>query len=108
MNDFTKAELQNIVQCIQYTYMHESISPETHLFLMKKIQSMIDNYCEMTTPTMANYCCSKCNEEWNRCECNNSIKCDHYWVYARDRPIGMDSCVKKFLTCIKCHEVHDE
>ena len=52
MNNFTKEELVNIVKCIYYTYTHEQVSPEIHLFLREKIQSMIDNYRE-PLPTCA-------------------------------------------------------
>lgn len=66
MNDFTKEELQELRASRCY-HLDDSFPSEDALFM--KIQSMIDNYCEMKLPTMASYCCSKCNEEWHKCEC---------------------------------------
>lgn len=60
MNDFTKDELQTI---------NEELEGTIHQELINKIQSMIDKYCEIITPTMADYVCNICNEEWKQCEC---------------------------------------
>ncbi len=44
MNDFTKEELEDLIFCVKdHTgYQGDSI----HENLLKKLQSMIDNYCE--------------------------------------------------------------
>jgi hypothetical protein len=67
MNDFTKEELQMLIHGI-----HLSIDEYTqHRYapLANKIQSMIDNYCEVNPPFIDSCVCSKCNEEWRQCEC---------------------------------------
>lgn len=66
MNDLTKKELRDIQHYIEAYYDY---NPKGNLH--NKIQSMIDNYQEIKKPTMANYCCPKCNEEWRECECKN-------------------------------------
>lgn len=72
MNDFTKDELNLILQlCV---HRAESISGvefgrQGYGKLFDKTKYMIDNYHEIKLPTMATYCCQKCNEEWNKCEC---------------------------------------
>ncbi len=68
MNDFTKEELQYFLMVMKPFHWLWKDDP---LELEKKIQSMIDDYCEMPVPTMANYCCKKCNEEWHQCECES-------------------------------------
>lgn len=53
MNDFTKAELKYI-----YDYVFQgaaSIRYDHHETLKSKIQSMIDNYCEIKIPTVTDY-----------------------------------------------------
>lgn len=65
MNEFTKQELEDIRDCIDYAYRSNPISPRISLTLRNKIQSMIENYCahdsnggecEIFLDT-----CSKCN-----------------------------------------------
>ena len=46
MNNFTKAELEEIAECV---WIHNDLrdnDPATYSPLLKKIESMIDNYCE--------------------------------------------------------------
>lgn len=69
VNDFTKEELYGLYECCKAAYMSGKINPRITLKIEEKIQSMIDNYCETTLPTMASYCYSKCNNEWLKCEC---------------------------------------
>ncbi len=46
MNDFTKSELEMLVYSL-YGGMHDDFPvPEEQQILQKKIQSMIDDYCE--------------------------------------------------------------
>lgn len=70
MNDFTREELETIrnqiYSCMDRTNLWRTTENNA---LVAKIQSMIDDYCEITIPTMADYCCSNCNEEWHNCEC---------------------------------------
>lgn len=73
MNDFTKDELKAI-----HTWAISHLSNiglvqfmGENRELQKKIISMIDNYCEFKIPTMKNYCCNICNEEWHLCECES-------------------------------------
>ncbi len=71
MNDFTKEELESIIEAFEYIESDPAWRKITGWDdgLKIKIQSMIDNYCEITIPTMASYVCNKCNEEWHNCEC---------------------------------------
>ena len=69
MNDFTKEDLQHLTGLMDN--FSATYGDEWNIPLRNKIQSMIDSYCEIKTPTMANYCCPKCNEEWHQCECAN-------------------------------------
>lgn len=44
MNEFTKEELEDIYNCVWiYDDLHDD---STHEYLLKKLKSMIDNYCE--------------------------------------------------------------
>lgn len=61
MNDFTKDELADLRDAV-------FISGKP-IELYDKIQYLIDTFSEMKLPTMADYCCRKCNEEWHNCEC---------------------------------------
>ena len=74
MNDFTKEELKCLHNAIVLQLRDIPMS-ETNAIkrseLVGKIQSMIESYTELKPPTMANYCCDKCNEEWHRCECKD-------------------------------------
>ncbi|HHF7341035.1 TPA: hypothetical protein ACPSKZ_000698 [Legionella anisa] len=62
MNDFTKEELEDIlswsdVYCVGATDLSYRVSRP----LIKKIQSMIDNYCEhKPEPISQEICCIKC------------------------------------------------
>lgn len=75
MNDFTKEELTRIAVWGDLHVSGEGIAwpvmgtKKANKELIKKIQSMIDNYCETNPPTMASYCCKICNKEWIHCEC---------------------------------------
>ncbi len=74
MNDFTKEELYKICAIVT-TYFGDIDVPSIDKELINKIESMIDNYCEpkiwcdIPLPTIENYCCQLCNEEWAKCEC---------------------------------------
>jgi hypothetical protein len=46
MNEFTKEELQELYDGLYFEGWREDIKDNPHYQLMKKIQSMIDNYCE--------------------------------------------------------------
>jgi hypothetical protein len=67
MNDFTKEELESLLGCVE---ADNWIYADRGKSLQRKLQSMIDNYCEIKIPTMDDYVCFKCNEEWHQCECN--------------------------------------
>ena len=71
MNDFTKEELGEIKSCVYFEGWKPDGLENANQNLIDKIQSMIDNYQEIKTPTMENYCCPKCNEEWRECECKD-------------------------------------
>jgi len=71
MNDFTKEELIKIYNFIERN-KQDSYDDMQFKIIEDKLQSMIDNYCEIKTPTMASYCCKKCNEEWHQCECKET------------------------------------
>jgi hypothetical protein len=70
MNDFTKEELIEIAEYCNWE-PHDTGHSDFRRNLRMKLQSMIDNYSEIKPPTMANYCCPKCIEEWHQCECKN-------------------------------------
>ena len=79
MNDFTKEELEYIANDIEAEFSEHSQyrtdKPVSQGWaILDKIQFMIDNYCEIKTPTIANYCCQKCNEEWHKCDCKDRVK----------------------------------
>ena len=62
MNDFTKEELTLIAEAIPYI-LHKGVSVRTEL--LKKIDAMIDNYCEhdsYETSALVKYCpdCDNC------------------------------------------------
>ena len=47
MNDFTKEELIKIIAAFEYWHHKNNImQPQEYAEVRKKIQSMIDNYCE--------------------------------------------------------------
>ena len=70
MNNFTKEELEEIESSLIFKMDKGNPTPDKFVHdLVDKIQSMIDNYSEIKPPTMADYCCGKCNEEWHKCEC---------------------------------------
>ncbi len=71
VNDFTKEELMQIMYDMDMNGQRysDSFTMEQYKALDKKIQSMIDNYCAIKLPTVDNYVCPQCNEEWIRCEC---------------------------------------
>jgi hypothetical protein len=64
MNDFTKDELEIIHEDLCYKDMECFYLPKGHDELIKKIQSMIDNYCEhdegFTQDSMMVSICNKC------------------------------------------------
>lgn len=47
VNDFTKEELQDILET--YQYIDETEGSELELRILKKLKSMIENYCEHKT-----------------------------------------------------------
>ncbi len=63
MNDFTKEELENILNG------NVTLYPHTHCNLVNKIQSMIDNYCEHEWENICCQCaldkiyCHKCEKD---------------------------------------------
>lgn len=62
MNDFTKDELQYILDELKATNVRQ-----VHAWLIDKIRPMIDNYCkhDQYTPVLGDvdcYQCDKCNE----------------------------------------------
>ena len=67
MNDFTKDELEQLYHCAkfvtEYNWLHDRYEG-----LMKKIQSMIDNYCEHIPILELNwkgediFICNKCGK----------------------------------------------
>lgn len=69
MNDFTKEELKNLRACLDVCISDDGSDEE----LMKKLESMIDNYCE--------------HEYHNHCpECNPlNIYCKHCRTYLREK-----------------------
>lgn len=72
MNDFTKAELAIIHLAIMRDinqFSHILTTSPSMIALRDKLETMIETYSELKPPTMANYCCAKCNEEWHQCEC---------------------------------------
>lgn len=48
MNDFTKEELNDLIYCLNMADKQDIIMPSDKkcYFILNKIQSMIDNYCE--------------------------------------------------------------
>jgi short-subunit dehydrogenase len=68
MNDFTKEELLQLNKSLIVDMKHNRCT-EIMDSVREKIINMIDNYSEINTPTMADYCCNNCNEEWHKCEC---------------------------------------
>ena len=58
MNDFTKEELQDLLKCIKLTGSEFGNCQRLDL-LKRKLQSLIDNYCEhdmYETSALVNYC----------------------------------------------------
>jgi hypothetical protein len=73
MNDFTLTDLTEIHRCLKYMTKGGITPYSCHtIALVKKVRTMIDTYSEFKIPTMADYCCRKCNEEWHNCECKNA------------------------------------
>ncbi len=68
MNDFTKEELTALLVAFKGDCKAFS-NYEFDEALEIKIQSMIDNYCEILIPKMDKYCCMKCHEILLDCEC---------------------------------------
>ena len=67
MNDFTKEELINLLNCCKAAYISGEINPQTPSLLKVRIQSMIDNYCAHEDDGICYYnmpqCkCKKCGE----------------------------------------------
>ena len=65
MNDFTKDELGIIAECVEADFYHTNWSKSMYEPLIKKIQSLINNYCEHE-PSI--YC--KCEGQWVCDECH--------------------------------------
>lgn len=75
MTDFTKEELINLLSCVKSNKAFHMVNMEIiYPVLMKKIQSMIDNYCEHEY--------SKGCMECGAFECK---KCEHYFSYEEIR-----------------------
>lgn len=77
MNNFTKKELEWLEEDVSYG-IADNNQPEIAYAILNKIQAMISNCCE----------------------------CEHAWVYARDEPVGLDSCALHFFICVKCGEMY--
>lgn len=69
MNDFTKDELQKILECVDYTRYTQPFGHFSLEEIYKKLQSMINNYCEHEKMNDTNHCvdcgvseytCTKC------------------------------------------------
>lgn len=68
MNEFTKEELEQLYNCAkfvtEYNWLHDRYDG-----LMKKLQCMIDNYCEhrksFECPECGIYKCEKCERATN-------------------------------------------
>lgn len=64
MNDFTKAELADIANCV---YVYDDLRDGSgHYILLKKIHSVIDNYCDHRMTSRTNLfveVCQHCNKE---------------------------------------------
>ena len=58
MNDFTKEELEIMRRYLQ---KEQPTPPESHINLLWKIQSIIDNYCEHEWREGMCEVCNKCN-----------------------------------------------
>lgn len=65
MNSLTKDELKEIHDLLLHGFGESVKRVQT----FQKIKNMIENYCEIEIPTLAKYCCDRCNEEWAQCEC---------------------------------------
>lgn len=68
MNEFTKEELEELNSMI-HRYMYACIDVTRTNILHKKIQSMIDNYCDHPESYMFRYegwinYCDKCKRMW--------------------------------------------
>ena len=67
MNEFTKEEFERIGTAVSYYAIDvESDNGMKYLALSKKIQSLIDNYCEHEwyEHKQAGIVCKKCGEEY--------------------------------------------
>ncbi len=53
MNDFTKSELEDIFDCLYYE--NKGSEEKYYEKLLDKIESMIDNYTELTIPKVPDY-----------------------------------------------------
>lgn len=67
MNNFTKEELEDLLNCCRAAYISGEINPQTPTKMKIKIQSLIDNYCEheciheFEIKIMQIDLCKKCN-----------------------------------------------
>lgn len=66
MNDFTKEELNELLDCIGWKLGEGHRNPNITFSLEKKIQSMIDNYCEHKNiaPEYSCIMCYECGKRW--------------------------------------------
>ncbi len=69
MNDFTKEELEDLKNCV---WVYDDLRDEsTHKELIKKLKSMVDNYCEHSFAIILSVDkgrilrCLKCDREFN-------------------------------------------
>lgn len=67
MNDFTKEELILLLDCAWYYEDLREPKDQSRKFLIDKIQSMIDNYCEhpVLEPSVTGYKCLGCKRMFN-------------------------------------------
>jgi hypothetical protein len=69
MNDFTREELVSTIECLKLYGDSFFCGLSAYEALIDKLQTMIDNYCEILIPKMDKYCCMKCHEILLDCEC---------------------------------------
>ena len=75
MNEFTKDELQEVKRCVKYM-INGGITPYSSLTIAinKKLQSMIDNYCEHKKDVWPLYTTTGDLPSAGMCyECNNAV-----------------------------------
>lgn len=63
MNDFTKEELMSIQFCIEIAMGEDSSIRDSRKDINRKIQSMIDNYCEPLNESNPMYRCVRCESK---------------------------------------------